>query len=136
MYVVKLPLNIGGKRRLIGELLDDSEVTSKELITSGYLVEVDTGHTEAVEAHEGSTLVELPVISEKGTQFISVGSESISEAVRVMQLSQNDAINAVKASTDSDMLIVLDLCESNKTIKAAIRKRGEELSEAGEAGDS
>lgn len=128
MYVVKLPLNIGGKRRKIGEMLSDSEVTSKELVSSGYLVKVEGKPSEPAEASGTGREVLLPVLTDKGTAALSVSEAGIAEAVKIMQLSQTEALEAVKTAC-SDALIVLDLCESNAKIKAAVRKRGTELSE-------
>ena len=133
-YVVKKPLDIGGRRRAIGEILRDDEVASGSVIRSGYVAKIDSkivdivmdAESPAKEA-DGAGKVNLPVVSENGSSVISVAPESISEAVRIMQLSQADAITAVKQSEDADMLTVVALCESNKTILSAVRKRLTEL---------
>ena len=140
MYAVKLPLNIGGRRRKIGELIDDAEVKSPELVSSGYLVKITGASGAPAESISPEGLITLPVIRENGTETVSVAQSGIAEAVRIMQLSQADAVEAVKTA-ENDTLIVLDLCEGNKTIKSAVRKGGSELAgkakaEAVEAGDA
>lgn len=133
-YVVKKPLNIGGRRREIGNILRDEEVASGSVIRSGYVAKIDSALVDLA-AGAGSPAkdvsdvgkVNLPVLSENGSTVISVAPESISEAVRIMQLSQTDAVTAAKQSEDADMLTVVTLCESNKTILSAVRKRLAEL---------
>lgn len=131
MYVVKLPLNIGGKRRRIGELIDDSEVTSKELVSSGYLVKVDGKASAPEEDSKTGKEILIPVLTETGEESLVVSESGVAEAVKIMQLSQTEALEAVKTA-ESDALIILELCSGNAKIKAAARKRGTEISEAEE----
>ncbi len=133
-YVVKKPLDIGGRRRAIGEILRDDEVASGSVIRSGYVAKIDskivdfaTAADSPAKGADSAGKVNLPVLSENGSTVISVAPESISEAVRIMQLSQTDAVTAAKQSEDADMLTVVTLCESNKTILSAVRKRLAEL---------
>lgn len=144
-YVVKKPLDIGGRRRAIGEILRDDEVVSGSVIRSGYVAKVDILIEDIAEAADSPVTVDgdagkvnLPVVSENGSTVISVAPESISEAVRIMQLSQADAITAAKQSEDADMLTVVTLCESNKTILSAVRKRLADLEaeDGGSAGEA
>ena len=140
-YVVKKPLDIGGRRRAIGEILRDDEVRGGSLIRSGYVAKIDSGLANTADAPDSPNggvssggKVNLPVIAKSGLTVISVAPESIYEAVRIMQLSQADAIAAAEQSGDPDMLTVVSLCESNKTILSAVRKQLSDL-EAGESAD-
>lgn len=144
-YVVKKPLDIGGRRRVIGEILRDDEVMGGSVIRSGYVAKIESDLVNIAAAADslakgayGAGKVNLPVLSENGSTVISVAPESISEAVRIMQLSQADAIAAVKESADKDILTVISLCESNKTILSTVRKRLAELEDAdgGSAGEA
>lgn len=140
-YVVKKPLDIGGKRRLIGEILSDQEVSGGAVIRSGYVARVNSMLADIAVRSEspsgaGPTIgqINLPDLSKNGSEGISVSPESICEAVRVMQLSQAEAIAAAEKSEDEDMLAIVGLCESNKTILSAVRKRLSDL-EARKAAD-
>ncbi len=141
-YVVKKPLDIGGRRRAIGEILRNDEVASASLIRSGFIAKVDSKLVEAAEnadsLSEGCSChskVNLPVIDGKGSTVISVAPESISEAVRIMQLPRADAIDAVKQSDDADMLTVVSLCEGNNAILSAVKKRLADLKAGGSEGE-
>jgi hypothetical protein len=151
MYLVIKPVKIGGKNRHEGDIISSSEYVSPWLVRSGYVKKVtgaivhggesgDGQTTEVIEEHSGVILVELPVltdlpvISESGATSISVGCESIAEAVRVLQLKQAEALEAISASLDTDMLLVLEITSSVKAIKSAAAARVEALTkEAGEA---
>ena len=140
-YVVKKPLDIGGRRRAIGEILRDDEVRGGSVIRSGYVAKIDSELVDIAAASDSLAKgvpnrgkVNLPVMAKSGLTVISVAPESIYEAVRIMQLSQADAIAAAEQSGDPDMLTVVSLCESNKTILSAVRKRLSDL-EAGESTD-
>ncbi len=147
-YVVKKPLNIGGRRRAIGEILRNDEVASAAAMRSGYIARIDSKLVEVAENAGGLSegglyhgKVNLPVIAESGSTVISAAPESISEAVRIMQLPQADAIEAVRHADDEDMLTIVKLCEGNKTILAAVRKQMAELNTrvsggGGSAGDA
>ncbi len=141
-YVVKKPLNMGGRRRLIGEILKDDEVGGT-LIRAGYVAKIDSALVDFAEnaggLSEGASSegkVNLPVLTEDGSTVLSVASESICEAVRIMQLTQAEALEAVKLSEDKDMLTVISLCESNKTILSAVRKQIAELENGGSEGEA
>lgn len=121
MYAVKLPLNIGGKRRLIGELIDDSEVKSPELVNSGFLVHVNDPTPK--------TDIDVPIMDDGGFTHIKMDPQSVIEALTIMQLPQADALAAVASTTCTDALLILENCEANKTIRSAVVKRERELSE-------
>lgn len=158
MYIVIKPVRIGGVDRAAGDVLQDSEVVSPWLARSGYVKKVTGAFvpsdgsgadatTEVIEQRDGVILVELPVLTEipvitdTGATSISVGSDSISEAVRILQLKSADALEAINAATDTDMLLVLEITASAKAIKSAAAARvealttptSEEPSKAGEA---
>lgn len=127
-FVVKKPLEIGGKRRAIGELLRDDEVVSPAIIRSGYIAKIEgEGPDSPANGVRDGGKVNLPALSKNGTTVISVAPEGIYEAVRILQLSQAEAVAAVEASGDADALTVVTLCSKNNTILSAAKKRLGEL---------
>ena len=136
MYVVKKPVNIGGKRRAIGELVNLDEVKSGTLIRCGYVAKIDSGLLDVAEeggafkAQEGAIEINVPIIQKDGSMDLSVGLETVSEAFRLLQAAPNDAIETINGITDEDLLIILDACDSRKAVHAAVRARATALQEA------
>ena len=140
ILTAKKPCIFNGHQYFSGDLIPEEDVIAPKLAEKRGLLSISPEAPDSVSGpFAGETQVELPVIQENGSTVILVSSQSVSEAVRIMQLGQADALAEVKELQSNDTLIVLDLCISNKTVKAAVRKRAEELSEkteAGEAGDA
>lgn len=134
MYVVKKPLTLGGKRRIVGETLRDDEVVSVTLVRSGYVAKIDSGLLDVAEAvaeplrpFDGERLIDIPIIAKDGGMVIPVTPETICNAVRLIQTNAEDVAGEISGSEDEDMLIILDACDSRKKVKEAARRRAEEL---------
>jgi len=130
MYVVKKPLNLGGKRRIVGETLRDDEVVSAALVRSGYVAKIDSGLLNMAEAvaeplrpFDGESLIDIPIITKDGGMVIPVTPGTICNAVRLIQMNVEDAVGEISSSGDEDMLIILDACDTRKTVREAARKR-------------
>ena len=140
ILTAKRPCVFNGHQYSSGDIIPEEDVFAPKLAEKRGLLSISPEAPNSVSGpFSGETQVELPVIQENGSTVILVSPQSVSEAVRIMQLSQADALADIKDLQSNDTLIVLDLCTSNKTIRAAVRKRAEELSEkaeAEEAGDA
>ena len=141
-YVVKKPLNIGGRRRVAGEVLQDDEVKSASVIRSGYVVKIDSGLIDVAEpalsAKEGSSNdggINLPIRGENGSESTTVSPASLSESVRIIQLSSDKEVAEINKISDTTVLLILGALDKGTKAKAAIKARVEELKEesAGEA---
>lgn len=141
-YVVKKPLSIGGRRRVAGEVLQDDEVKSASVIRSGYVVKIDSGLIDvdepALSAKEGSSNdggINLPIRGENGSESTTVSPASLSEAVRIIQLSSDKEVAEINKISDTTVLLILGALDKGTKAKAAIKARVEELKEesAGEA---
>lgn len=141
-YVVKKPLSIGGRRRVAGEVLQDDEVKSASVIRSGYVVKIDSGLIDVAEpalsAKEGSSNdggINLPIRGENGSESTTVSPASLSEAVRIIQLSSDKEVAEINKISDTTVLLILGALDKGTKAKAAIKARVEELKEesAGEA---
>lgn len=77
----------------------------------------------------------VPIIMEGGiAEQLEVVPENIIEAVTVLQMTADAAVERIKATTDATALIVIDACDSRKTVKKAAADRAAELeAEAAEA---
>ena len=141
-YVVKKPLSIGGRRRVAGEVLQDDEVKSASVIRSGYVAKIDSGLIDVAEpalsAKEGSSNdggINLPIRGENGSESTTVSPASLSEAVRIIQLSSDKEVAEINKISDTTVLLILGALDKGTKAKAAIKARVEELKEesAGEA---
>lgn len=50
-YIVKRPINLNGKRRLIGEIIQDSEIKNGSVIHLGWVEKLKPQSTDGVEVH-------------------------------------------------------------------------------------
>lgn len=145
MYIVKKPLNLRGVRRKIGEVVNEQDVDKTRaysLVRSGYLSEVgesaagliqdSAASLPPISAQEGEVLINVPIIRKEGTMSILVAPEGVSEVIRLLQSTALDAEQAIKGIEDDNILILLDACDSRKTVKAAARNRAMELSQGTE----
>lgn len=149
MYIVKKPLNLRGVRRKIGDVVDAQDVVQSRaysLVRSGYLSEVGGGAADLMQgsaaslpphsAQEEEFLINVPIIRKEGSISISASPEGISEVIRLLQSPVADTEQAIKEIEDDNVLILLDACDSRKTVKGAAKNRAMELRQRKEtAGD-
>ena len=70
----------------------------------------------------------VPVTLEDGTVCdVEVTPETVVETVTVLQMTAEDAMHRIKTVTDDTALILIDACESRKTVKKAAAARAAEL---------
>ena len=79
--------------------------------------------------------VNLPIQTENGVLELPASGEDIVKAVEVMQMNAEDAAKAVGDIESETTLIIIDACESRKTVKTAVKARAEELNAAAEGND-
>jgi len=79
--------------------------------------------------------VNLPIQTENGVLELPASGEDIVKAVEVMQMNAEDAAKAVGDIESETTLIIIDACESRKTVKTAVKARAEELNAAAEGDD-
>lgn len=132
-YVVNTPLNIAGRRREIGELLQEDEVRNPSVIRSGFVTRLLDPADFAVETANEDRHISAPIITKKGTEVISVSETGICEVILLMQKPQAEAISAIETATDLNMLQILGACVSAAKVKTAIKARIEALTGEAEA---
>lgn len=142
MYTVLKPVNIAGKRRIIGELLDDGLVINSRvatLIRSGYLSEIKDNSdfaTEVMEVKaEQRTIITIPVLRGKQLLELKLEFELVPQIFEILQLPQEDAIGRIKQIFNGDVLILIDAADNRKQIKAAAAEQAKNLMEASKEGN-
>lgn len=133
-YVAQKPCCFAGQRFKIGEAIPD------ELIHPGA---VETNIKMGVIAKQGGTkaprttatiapAISVKVNTEKGTMALNLTPEGLQSVVTVLTGKAIEAEAVIEEITDGDALILLHMCDSRKTIKAAAEARGKALEEVGE----
>ena len=109
------------------------------LIRTKKIARINERPTEAQETPQNDTNdfggVNLPIQTENGVLELPASGEDIVKAVEVMQMNADDAAKAVGDIESETALIIIDACESRKTVKAAVKARAEELNAAANTGD-
>ena len=135
MYVVKKPLNIGGKRRVIGEILKDEEITNAAIIRSGMVAKIDSGLLDAA----GSGNSSLHPSEEDGNIFVPVSGKNHADSIFltpkevflvfwVLQISGSDkAVTEVKECSSRNVLSVVAQIDGRKAVRSAALAKLEEL---------
>lgn len=74
----------------------------------------------------------VPITLEDGTvSYLEITPEAAAEAIGILQMTVDDAADRIKGITDGAALIVIDACDSRKTVKKAAAARAAELEEPG-----
>lgn len=77
--------------------------------------------------------ITVQVKAEDGAVYdVEMTPEAVAELVAVLQMTVEDATARIKAIEDGNALIVIDACDSRKTIKKAAAARAAELEGAAE----
>lgn len=109
------------------------------LIRTKKIARINERPAEAQETPQDDTNdfggVNLPIQTENGVLELPASGEDIVKAVEVMQMNADDAAKAVGDIESETALIIIDACESRKTVKTAVKARAEELNAAANTGD-
>ena len=125
-YVVRKPLNIGGKRREIGEGLQDDEVRSASVIRSG-LVVYTSGETASQGDSQGEGYISVPIGVGTDARGLTVSIQGIREAISIAQMASGKATDTVKTLEDIPTLTLVEAIVATKGTKAAAAERIKEL---------
>lgn len=138
MYAVTKPLNLRGRRRVMGEIVENCDVEQSRaafFIRNGYLSEISekqpntAGGSASVSAkkQKPKIKVDIPIIKKDGAMALSTAPESVSMALWLIQTAAAEAVPEIAQVEDEDILIILDACDTRKTVKEAARIRAAEL---------
>ena len=138
MYTVTKPLNLRGRRRVMGEIVENCDVEQSRaafFIRNGYLSEISekqpntAGGSASVSAkkQKPEIKVDIPIIKKDGAMALSTAPESVSMALWLIQTAAAEAVPEIAQVEDEDILIILDACDTRKTVKEAARIRAADL---------
>ena len=69
----------------------------------------------------------VPIIIDGNAEELQVTPETVIEAVTVLQMTADEAAKRIATITDATALIVIDACDSRKTVKKAAADRAKAL---------
>lgn len=128
VYTCIKPANFAGVKYMPGDIVPAEAIPADRVgavIRLGLIAEAQPAQ-EVQPAPPAPFTV--PVTLEDGTVCdVEVTPETVVEAVTVLQMTAEDAMHRIKTVTDDTALILIDACESRKTVKKAAAARAAEL---------
>lgn len=128
VYTCIKPANFAGVKYMPGDIVPAEAIPADRVgavIRLGLIAEAQPAQEVQPAAPTPFT---VPVTLEDGTVCdVEVTPETVVEAVTVLQMTAEDAMHRIKTVTDDTALILIDACESRKTVKKAAAARAAEL---------
>ncbi len=94
----------------------------------------ETQPAEAPAPAQAPAAFGVPIIIDGNAEELQVTPETVIETVTVLQMTADEAAKRIADITDATALIVIDACDSRKTVKKAAAERAKALeAEAQEA---
>ena len=141
-YIALKPITLSGVDYAAGDSIPADAVLPSRvsaLIRTKSIARINEHPAEAQETPQNDANdfggVNLPIQTENGVLELPASGEDIVKAVEVMQMNAEDAAKAVGDIESETTLIIIDACESRKTVKTAVKARAEELNAAAEGDD-
>lgn len=137
-YIAQKPCHLAGQAFLIGDLVPDEVIhpgNAKNLLKMGIIAEAGgekaTGTLVAKEETKSEPMV-ITIPTKEGELELEPTAEGVQAVFAVLTSAAKDVEPTIKAMTDADALILLDLADSRKTVKELARDRALEISQEGE----
>lgn len=137
-YIAQKPCHLAGQAFLIGDLVPDEVIhpgNAKNLLKMGIIAEAGgekaTGTLVAKEETKSEPMV-ITIRTKEGELELEPTAEGVQAVFAVLTSAAKDVEPTIKAMTDADALILLDLADSRKTVKELARDRALEISQEGE----
>lgn len=141
--IAQKPCSFGGNKFFIGEEVPAELVTNPKMQEKMGVIAIatDGGDIPKEEladmvATVGQVMFEMPIRQKGETMSLPLNEEQLSQAIEIMQMSTNDAKEAIKGLTDENVLILLNACDSRKAIKDLTESVAIGLEEAPEEDDA
>lgn len=135
-YIALKPITLSGVDYAAGDSIPADAVLPSRvpaLIRTKSIAHINERPAEAQETPQNDANdfggVNLPIQTENGVLELPASGEDIVKAVELLQMNADDAIQAIKEIESDSVLIIMDACDSRKTVKAAAKARAKELNE-------
>lgn len=134
-YIVKKPMNLAGKRRIIGEVLSDEEINLTRvysLVQSGYLAEVGN-MSESVHnfdtIKEGMSMINVPIKQGNDSFELELTAEDVVQVFEMLQETVEVATERIKEIEKEEILILIDATDNRKGVKASAVEQAKKIKE-------
>lgn len=136
VYTCTKPATFAGVKYKPGDIVPEEAIPADRVGAVIRLGLIAEAQQPAQEPQQPAEPVEPPppapfivqVRAEDGTTYdVEMTPESVVELVTVLQMTVEDAADRIKSITSSAALIVIDACDSRKTVKKAAAARAAEL---------
>lgn len=144
VLIAQKPCSFGGRKFFIGEDIPPELVVNPKAQEKMGVLAIAGDATqeclpEATLISGEVTLFSVPILQKNGEMVIYVDEEELQQALRIMQMSTNEAKETIKGIKSEALLILLNACDSRKPVKhmteaVAAELTSEESAEA-EVGD-
>ena len=106
------------------------------VIRLGLIAEAQPSAQNEQQVAQQEIVFTIPIKTGDGkTENMEVKPEAVREAVSVLQMTADDAAKYIAGMTDATALIVIDACDSRKTVKKASADRASAIEADGENGE-
>lgn len=134
-YVAQKPCRLAGQSFLIGDTVPAEVIQPgavKNLVAMGILSvienEVKAEENPSAQTAEEETVTIL-VHADEGELECTVTREGLQKVFDVLQSTVSEAEEIIPTITEPDALILIDVCDQRKSIKAAVKEYGLQISE-------
>lgn len=142
-YIVKKPMNLAGKRRIIGEVLSDEEINLTRvysLVQSGYLAEVGNMSESVhnfdtikermnVTQKEGMSMINVPIKQGNDSFELELTAEDVVQVFEILQETVEVATERIKEIEKEEVLILIDATDNRKGVKASAVEQAKKIKE-------
>lgn len=134
-YTCIKPANFAGVKYLPGDTVPAEAIPADRVgavIRLGLIAEAQpAAKNEQTQLSSPAEIVfNIPVkIGDGSVENLEVTTETVAEAVSVLQMTAEEAAKRIAIITDATALIVIDACDSRKTVKKAAADRAAQLAE-------
>lgn len=128
-YTCIKPANFAGVKYLPGDIVPAEAIPADRVgavIRLGLIAEAQPAaqNEQTQPATPAEIVFSIPIKTGDGTtENMEVKPETVAEAVSVLQMTADDAAKYIAGMTDATALIVIDACDSRKTVKKAAADR-------------
>jgi len=140
-YIALKPCRFAGQSFRIGDTIPDELVhsgASKNLVKMN-IIGIDGENAPALAAKPAEAkeeFITIDIHTSEGDMPVNVTKEGLQAIFDVLQESAKDTESTIAQMTDTEALLLINICDSRKSVKALAEDRAKAISDADEAEES
>lgn len=127
-FVCKKPILLSGRLFSCGEIIPNDDIVPERiqtLIKSGYLSQIED------ELEKGETIsepdIKIPIFTDKETEEIHISKEAVTEALTILQLGTEEAVEKIEKIEEKETLILINKLSNKKIVQKAAETKKNQL---------